>query len=326
MSFSLTNPHPIKQVLPAVLLIVLCAGCTSIAPTEVDTVPFTQFSASLQGLRDGSDAQAQATADASRQEIIAGVASGNIKPPDLQLEFAQSNPYATSYGFADNVNFTKLDKFTQGLKALNAAIVGYAQSIATLAGGAEKGDILPTADEFDQAAIKLNTNAGTAASALGLNADPDKQALLSVVAVQLFKGYIENKRREELGKAIDEVQPQIKAFSTAAQNAVQFLAEMVETDYNKKILPLITTPDAKPILTLNDTTQATLATLESLSNSYGALPAAHRDLSAVASKKTTGLAGLTALVDEARRLRGLVKKLAETNEAALLIPPEGDSQ
>ena len=55
---------------------------------------------------------------------------------------------------------------------------------------------------------------------------------------------------------------------------MRFLASMVETDYAQEFLPLatVTPPNAQPILGLNDTTQATLATLAALSSSYGAVP------------------------------------------------------
>lgn len=313
MTLPLPNPRPTFRALLAALgLVMLGAGCAS-----VDPVPFTQFASSLQALRAGSDAQAGAAADTSRQELIEKVASGDIAPPDLQLKFEESDPFATTYGFAEEgLNFAKLSRFRQGLSALNDTMIAYAQSLVVLAGGGQGGDILPTTAQFDQMAQDLNVNAGTAAAALGVSGDPGKQALLSTAAIQLFKAYIESKRRKELGQAIGEVQPRVKEFSRAAQNAVRFLAEMVETDYNKKVLPLIVSPNATPILALNDATQTTLATLKSLSSSYGALPAAHSNLSAAASKNTTGLAGLIALTDEAIRLQGFVTQLATANAAA----------
>jgi hypothetical protein len=101
---------------------------------------------------------------------------------------------------------------------------------------------------------------------------------LSTFAVQLFKAYIKNKRSKELVKAITEVQPQVTEFSRSAQQAVRFLASLIETDYAKKIIPLMVAspPNADAILAFNDATQATLGTLQSMSNSYGALPGAHR--------------------------------------------------
>ena len=51
-------------------------------------------------------------------------------------------------------------------------------------------------------------------------------------------------------------------------------------------------------------------------NSYGALPAAHRNLLAAADRKSTGLAGLIALGEETTRLQGLVTQLSKANAAA----------
>ena len=308
---------PLLRTLAWILMLgvaVLGAGCAS-----VDTGPFTQFASSVQSLQAGSDSQAGAAVTASRQDLVGQVASGEVSPADLQLQFDPSNPYVTTYGFAEKEpNFVKLNRFRQGLAALNGVMVDYAQSLVVLAGGGQGGDILPTSAQFDQMAQDLNANAGTAASALGMSIDPNQQALLSTAAVQLFKAYIEHKRRKDLAEAIEEVQPRIDEFSKAAQQAVHFLASMVQTDYDEEILPLaIAKPaNATPILNLNDMTQTTLATLEALSSSYGALPDAHRDLKAAASKKTGGLSGLIALTNEAIRLQGFVTQLAKANAAA----------
>lgn len=292
----------------------LGAGCAS-----VDTGPFLQFASSLQSLRTGSDSQAGVAVTASRQELVEKVAKGEVSPADLQLEFDPSSPFASSYGFAENVpNFVKLTRFRQGLAELNDVMITYAQSLVVLSGGGQEGDILPTSAQFDQMAQDLNANAGTAASALGMNIGSDRQALLSTVAVQLFKAYIENKRRKDLAGAIGEVQPRIDEFSRAAQQAVHFLASMVQTDYTEAVLPLasVNPPNATPILNLNDTTQATLATLAALSSSYGAVRDAHRDLKAATAKKQGGLPGLIALNSEAIRLQGFVNQLAKANAAA----------
>jgi len=312
---------PLAKTRPRVLALILMLGVTVLGTgcASVDTGPFTQFATSVQSLRDGSDSQAGAAATASRQDLVEQVASGEVSPADLQLQFDESNPFVTSYGFAESEpNFVKLIRFRQGLAALNDAMVSYAQSLVLLSGGGQGGDILPTSAQFDQMAQSLNANAGTAASALGVKIGSGEQALLSTAAVQLFKAYIENKRRKDLAQAIEEVQPRVDEFSLAAQQAVHFLASMAQTDYDEEILPLATaTPaNATPILTLNDTTQATLATLEALSSSYGALPEAHRDLKAATSKKPGGLSGLIALTNEAIRLQGFVTQLAKANAAA----------
>jgi hypothetical protein len=311
------------------LLLALGLAITVTACASVDPAPFTQFASSLQPLRAGSDAQAGAAVDASRQDLIREVAEAEVNPADLQLEL--TDPFKPTYGFFEcepgepgessepcEPNFVKFNRFRQGLAALNDAMVAYAQSLVVLAGAGEGGDILPTTAQFDELARDLNANAGTAASALGVSLDPGRQALLSAAAVELFKAYIENQRREALARAIAEVQPRVAEFSSSAQQAVRILASLVVTDYSKKVLPLATAspPNAEPILVLNDATQANLATLESLSKSYGALPAAHRDLSAAASMEKTGLAGLVALGDEAIRLQGLVTQLKAANAAA----------
>jgi hypothetical protein len=314
MKVPLAKPQSRALALILVLgVIVLGAGCAS-----VDTGPFTQFASSLQPLRTGTDSQAGAAITASRQELVDKVAKGKVSPAELQL-LSGSNPFVASYSLAEKEpDFVKLIRFRQGLADLNDAMIAYAQSLVVLSGGGQGGDILPTSAQFDQMATNLNANAGTAAKALDLNIDPNRRALLSTAAVQLFKAYIEHKRRKDLADAIGEVQPQIDEFSRKAQQAVHFLATRVNTEYTKEVQPLLLAkpPNATPILNLNDTTQATLATLGTLSSSYAALPAAHRDLQAATAKKTGGLSGLIAFNNEAIRLQGFVNQLAKANAAA----------
>src|SRR5690349_952632 len=123
---------------------VLGSGCAS-----VDTGPFTQFASSVKSLQAGSDSQASAAVTASRQALVDQVGSGEVSPADLQLEFDPSNPFVTTYGFAEREpNFVKLIRFRQGLAALNGVMVDYAQSLVVLAGGEQGGDILPTSAQF----------------------------------------------------------------------------------------------------------------------------------------------------------------------------------
>lgn len=295
----------------AALAVVVFGGCATVDPS-----PFAQFASSLQPLRSGSDTQSAARAEASRQDLIRDVAAGELTADQLQLAPVPSQPFRMTYGFAESEpNFIKFSRFRQGLSALNDAMIGYAQSLVVLAGGGEGGDILPTTAQFDQLARDLNANAGAAAGALGVTLDPNRQALLSAAAIQLFKTYIESKRRHALAGAIAEVQPQVEALAGAAQGAIRILASPVVTEYSDQVLPLAVAspPDAVPILKLNDDTQATLAALESLWRSYGALPAAHRDLAEAAAKKKTGLAGIVALGNEAVHLQGLLAELQKAN-------------
>jgi hypothetical protein len=298
-------------------LMFFMTGCAS-----VDPEPFSMFANSLQPLRDAVDVQAEAVMTESRKELIQKVADENdpMIAPDLQLDFPAPGHFASRYEFGQNgePNFVKFRRMQLGLSALNDAMISYARSLEMLGGGAGTGDILPSTTEFSQMARNLNASAGTAAAALNISTDPGKQALLSTAAIQLFKTYIENKRRKDLVKAIGEVQPQVDAYSESARQAVGLFAEVVKKEYSKKIIPLSEAqpPNALAILDFNDATQSTLAILKSMANSYGALPAAHRDLKAAANNKSAGLSGIIALGEEAMRLNGLVNQLTEVNVAA----------
>ena len=309
MRIARTRTHLRAWTVIAALAGLLAAGCAGI-----DTGPFTQFAASLQKLRDGSDPRVEAVAKASRTDLVQKVAAGDVKVVDLLLEFDEFDNFSATYGAETEPLYPKLMRLRRGLQALNLSMVDYAQSLATLSGGAEGGDILPSSADFDKMAGTLNANAGAAASALNVKVSSGDRALLSTGAVQLFKAYLESKRRKDLQRAILEVQPRVDEFATAAKNAMRFLAEMVKTEYSEQTLLLADDPlNAEPMLTLNETTQSTLGALSALSRSYGALSAAHRELSAATSKRPGALAGITALTDEATRLQGFVTQLAKAN-------------
>lgn len=322
----------LSMQLLAVSLILFMTGCAS-----VDPEPFSKFADSLLPLRDAVDAQAASVVAGSRQDIIQMVADDPDSVADLQLGWPDDGSHF-NLGYVlmededlesdmvresgqDKVkepNFVKFKRMQLGLSAMNEAMISYARSLETLSGGAETGDILPSTTEFGQMAQNLNNSAGTAAAALKISADPGKQALLSTAAVQLFKAYIENKRSKDLVAAIEKVQPQVEAYSRSARLAVDLFAEIVKKEYSKNIIPLLEVkpPNAAAVLDFNDATQSTLAMLQSMANSYAALPAAHRDLIAAAHNKTAGMTGIIALGEEAMRLNGLVKQLTEANEAA----------
>lgn len=299
------------------LVTILISALMSGGCGTVNTDPFVEFASSTQTLRLSSARHMQTLAGGSREKLLAAVKAGELDAADLQLTF--EGPFAASYGAAgDEPLAIKEERFGRALGALNDAVVGYAQSLVLLAGGDPAGDILPSQQGFDQMAKDLNKNAMAAANTLQLDVGARQGALLSTVAVRLFQAYIENQRRETLAEAIAEVQPGIAAFATAADQATRLLAEGIETDYLAQFVPLATaTPaDVRPILALNEETQARLATLKALSASYRQLPRAHEDLVRAASTRPGILAGLTALNQEVNRLAALVRGLEEANAKA----------
>lgn len=312
-NFGMQVRDPRHNATFALGIAVLCIGCAS-----VDPGPFNQFASSLQSLRAASDSYAPEAAATSRAGLVQKVADEKVGIADLQLQFDESHFTAIYELSAPADNFLQFAQFRDGLSALNDAMLVYAESLVILAGGGEGGDVLPTADQFDQMAQDLNANAGTAAAAFGVSAEPRQQALLSVAAIELFRAYIHHQRRKALADAIAEVQAGVEEFSAAARRAVELLAEQIKTEYIVEVeARMLANPlDAKRILALNDTTQETLATLGSLSKSYSDLPAAHRDLPAAATKGSDGLAGVFALHAESARLKGLVRQLEAANAAA----------
>lgn len=289
-------------------LALLLASCAS-----VDPGPFGEFAASLRALREATDAQAAADVAANRQRLIDELNNNeDLSPADLQLDFPTE--FGVGYSFAGQGEplFVRLLRFQRGLGALNDAMIGYADLLAMLA-----GDAVVSQAGFDRMTRDLNANAATAAAALRLDLAPDRQALISTAAVRLFQAYVEKRRRAGLQEAVTEVQPQVEAFARAAQTAVRFIATGVKTTYTDDLFPpLALAGDIEGLLALNETTQATLATLGALWSSYGRLPAAHADLAGAAARRVRGLEGLLAFTNEAMRLQGLVVSLTAANVAA----------
>jgi hypothetical protein len=257
--------HCARLLHAAILVFALFAGgCATVDPD-----PFVEFASSAQTLRLGSARHMETLAGGSREKLLAAVEAGELDAADLQLTF--EGPFVAGYGAAgDEPLPIKEERFGRALAALNDAVVAYAQSLVMLAGADPAGDILPSQQGFDQMAKDLNRNAMAAAGTLQLDVGAERGALLSTAAVRLFQAYIESRRRDALAAAIAEVQPNIEAYATAADQAARLLAEGVETDYLTRFLPLATaTPaDVRPILRLNEETQARLATLQALSASY----------------------------------------------------------
>jgi hypothetical protein len=301
-------------LLGAALLVpaLIVGGCAT-----VDPAPFAEFASSVQTVRNSSIPQTASAADAGRDKLLAAISAGELSPADLQLTF--EGPFDARYASAeDEPLFIKEERLAHALTALNDALAAYAQSLVILAGGTAQGDILPSAQGFEQMTKDLNHNARVAAATLQFDLNPGADALLSVAAVRLFQTYIGNRRREALADAIGAVQPNIEAYAEAADRAVRILAEGIETDYLSEFLPLATAspPDARPILALNAQTQTRLATLKALSESYRKLPLAHADLVRAASARPGLLPGLTALNQEAERLATLVRELTQANAGA----------
>lgn len=293
-------------------LALFLAGCAT-----VDLKPFVEFSFSVQLLREGNTAHIAAAVDSSRSKLLVAVKNGQISPADLQLTF--EGPFGTTYGASDDEPlFIKEQRFGQALAMLNDAVGSYAQSLVMLAGGAKEGDILPSQQQFDRMTKDVNLNAMAFARTLRFDIAPMRGALLSTTAVRLFQAFIETQRRDALADAIAEVQPNIEAYAAATEQAIQFIAEGIETDYQVEFLTLATASpaDARPILALNERTQHKLAELEALSSSYQRLPQAHADLVRAASSRPGALVGLTAFNQEAQRLAALARTLAKTNAKA----------
>jgi len=306
----------VTLVVAGVSLIIGIAGCAS-----VDSDPFSQFAQGLGSLRDGTDAMAAGDVQNARERFVAEVRSGEISLLDLQLGFEA--PFGYEYSFGAEPLYVKLGRFQQGMKALNDAMIAYADLLTKLAGG----DVVDGAT-FDQLTTDLNANALSAAGALNLRVGGDDSALLTTAAVAAFRGVLEKKRRSGLAGAIREVQPQVDEYSRAMVGAIKFLATGVTTDYDDQfraiIGPLAAEAGAAPVddeviervLALNLQTQQTLGNLAALSASYQRLPAAHRDLVAAAGDTSGDLTGLISFTNEALRLHTLYLTLAAANEAA----------
>ena len=246
------------------------------------------------------------------QQIIQGSLDDidEVSPADLMLALDPSDPFRMNYDFAEGEPlFARIERLCQGISASDNVLIAYARHLAILVGRGRPANTLPTAAEFDRIAQDLNASAAAAASALGADRGrgPDGHALLSARAVQLLESYIETGERPALSEAMADTQPRVDEFSSAGQGAIRILRSLVDSDYAEQYYSLATAvpPDNAAILKLNRTTQATKRTLESLSKTYAAISAAHRDLSQATARSTPSVA----LGDEALRFQALVNRL-----------------
>lgn len=302
--------------------VLLFAGCATWRTVNED--PFRDFAGSVEALRDGADKALDFSNDWAFERYVGELAEhstaaeGQGAIENLLFLTKPGDPFYAQ--LRETPHYLKLRQFRERLWALNSGYVRYTQLLTDLAGSQllAKGD-------FEKMAEDLNRNIEDAAGALELGpGDPRPRGLFSTLAMEVFRRYLESRRQEDLQRAIQENQPNVETFAVAGQRAVQLAALGLRHEYDLRFAALarVLTPRAdssareresaaRELVALDRQFLDQLAALQTLSQAYSLLPAAHRELSSAITQPDSFRTAVRALYDEARRLGRLYQRLAE---------------
>ncbi|NOZ79059.1 MAG: hypothetical protein GXP48_07770 [Acidobacteria bacterium] len=313
-------------LLPAVALV---AGCAS----TVQQTGFSRFTSALQKLRTGTDRAISQNEDASREDFILEVAkaslarNGAATVNSLHITAGlQSVPFSWQMDVEGGRPplFMVLQRFRDGVYAVNTALVTYSELLGNLA----SPDVLSVAD-LDAETRDVNAGLRAGMDMLGVRGSGQNLALFSTVATEMARQYLERRRRAELGAVLGKTQPSIEELSKKLQEAVRMTARILMNNYDRQyerfvedLLPGSSTAlsnrtkAVKRIVKLNETYIENLAVLNALYASYGALPAAHRELRRAVIESRTSFASIEEILENGKRLSQLYEKLrtSDANE------------
>lgn len=309
------------------LVLLLFARCATLRTVDED--PFRDFSGSMEALRDGADKALDFSNDWAFERYVGELAERSTAPEgqaaveNLLFQTKPGDPFFAE--LRETPHYLKLRQFRERLWALNSGYLRYTQILADLAGSQllDKG-------EFEKMAGDLNRNIEDAAGALELGPGaPRPRGLFSALAVEVFRRYLESRRQEDLQRAIQENQVTVETFAVAGRGAVQLAALGLRHEYDLRFAALARalTPraDSSPreresaargLVALDREFLDQLAALQTLSQAYSLLPAAHRELSSAITQPASFRTAVRALYDEARRLGRLYQRLTEKEAAS----------
>lgn len=300
-------------ILVVVLAILGVTGCASISPA-----PFTAFTTSVQQVRDGADASLSVVQERTRNRYIVEAATGDVAKIEALL---LTQPAGDPFGWAspDPPLFLKVARFRDGVHRLNSVLVGYAGLLGQLA-----SPDLVSSEIFEQLARDLNDNLRTSVQALGVSAPPNKEiAIFSTLGTAAFRAYLKNKQRSSLLKALNSNQPAIQEAAELGASAVRITATALRNEYNHssaKLATLIAKPklsDSEKQATLRELIELDekfikeISVLQTLHQSYMALPAAHQELAAGLVDPKRGIPMVLELLENARELNRLYDELSK---------------
>jgi hypothetical protein len=208
---------------PAILLIsVLASGCAS-----VHVEPFQQFAQAAVELQDNVNTALASGPEASEARFVRQLVQDRGLADQLLLRSDDVDPILWNPESAPL--FLTAERFRTGVRRVAGVFVDYSNVLVELA----SPELLETG-QFDQLATDLTANATSGLGALlGRPVDAEPFAMFSTVASELFRNYLESRRRSVMLEALRANQETIRRFSDLLVEATEIAAELSWQEYSE---------------------------------------------------------------------------------------------
>lgn len=313
----LYNNRGAFRLIAALVATLSLLGCATVQPE-----PFSEFSTSVQQLRQGADAALKVNETLNRERFVDETVA-DIGRPDgaeaitnLLIDDDKNDPFA--WRMERTPLFMASRRFRNGVYTLNTTLVAYSELLEDLASPS-----LVSREQFDDMARDLDGNLTSAARALEIPKADKGFTIFSVAASAAVHAYIQNRRQGALRDALEKNQEHIKALAAELQAAMVLAARNLRHNYENQwaILARQLTAVAggsvsdrrekvEAILTLNEVFVTRLSALQTLDSAYRALPGAHRELINAIERPGTSLSSIRELYANGKHLHNLYKELA----------------
>lgn len=311
--------NTIIQITTIYILLVL-TGCAPINPK-----PFQDYDLSTRKLQSGMEAVFLIDRQMTTEGFITKLVEGNENDlKDMSIQFSTDiNSFDLDYRGGEQPLYIKIVEMGRQMGRLNNGFSEYAALLVMLAGSETVNQ-----ETFDSLAKDLNGNINDTANQLeklGVSLPNNINqgvGIFSTVAVEGFRAYIDNKRRDTLKNAIEENQKVIRGWSEVAINALKNIRDDVQHEYDRKrsalgkTLIISTDSDAKRqtaqnLIQLNASIFDIMGVLQGLGAAYSKMPEAHENLAESLSNDAISLPALKSYYEEARRIQSLYKLISQ---------------
>jgi hypothetical protein len=296
---------------PAILLIsVLASGCAS-----VHVEPFQQFAQAAVELQDNVNTALASGPEASEARFVRQLVQDRGLADQLLLRSDDVDPILWNPESAPL--FLTAERFRTGVRRVAGVFVDYSNVLVELA----SPELLETG-QFDQLATDLTANATSGLGALlGRPVDAEPFAMFSTVASELFRNYLESRRRSVMLEALRANQETIRRFSDLLVEATEIAAELSWQEYSElagdELLAIPGLADDAAVEgavgRMIELARAHIAHLEALGilrDAFAALPSSHAGLINAVENPDGGLAAINAALERSRTLESLFDELS----------------
>jgi hypothetical protein len=285
---------------PALVLLFLVVDCATSFPTG----RFDALSEASRSTLDASTAMYARVEGLKRQYMVFNPAEGRLTLESFKPIVRDDQGQMRDFNLAPRLRFRE-----SALEVLSH----YADTLQAFAKKDYQGDL-------DKATQKLHSSIGDLVASFGGNADAQKAVGILATAVnELGRTVVEGERRETLRKAMAQAQPGVAepASLVVADNALIAQGVTIMRSGILRAANGMRPPDPSPArLTLDEQVSRAitgsneiLGSLDSLSPTVKAIPAAHAEFQESLDKKELSVNQLQSLIAEAERLNKFYRSL-----------------